>query len=256
VEWLYPEVEVRAVMGGLFEDFRPMREAWTRMSGGNWKDSVRAFFAGVATTHRMPTDAERMLDATDDFVSTYPACLAAKAAELQGPSPGKRYLRRLREAFNAEGRPIHHVDVQEAVAREAGIDAAAFSAALQDGRAERAFQADLRETRAEKVTGFPTFVVRRGPIGVRIEGYRPWDAFLGALQEFEPDLEDRHAPADEAAVLKFLQAQGRCATREVAEVFGVSDDEAEILLDDLEARGKVSRRPAGSGLLWATSPGS
>ena len=250
VEWLYPEVRVRAVMGGLFEDFRPMKEYWTRMSGGNWKSSVHTFFSGVAGTHRMPTDADRLLDATDDFVSTSPACLAAKAAELQGPREGGRYLRRLREAFNAEGRGIHRREVQEAVAVESGIDLGAFRAALEDGRAERAFQADLQATRADKVTGFPTFVVRRLAQAVRIEGYHPWDTFLGALQEFEPDLEDRTVPATPEAVVKFLAGHERLATREVAEVLGVPDDEAEILLDELEVNGRVARRPVGSGLFW------
>jgi len=250
VEWLYPEIAVRVIQGGLFEDFRPMREYWTRMSGGQWKESVHTFFSGVAATHRMPTDADRALEAIEDFVSTYPACLAAKAGDLQGPVAGKRYLRRLREAFNAEGRAIHRREVQEAVAVESALDLDLFRAVLNDGRAERAFQADLAETKAERVTGFPTFVVRQGPLAVRVEGYHPWPAFLGAFQEFAPDLEDRRMTANEPSILKFLQARERVATREVGEVFTVSDDEAEILLDDLEAQGKVRRRSVGSGLFW------
>src|SRR3990172_266771 len=150
VEWLYPEIAVRVIQGGLFEDFRPMREYWTRMSGGQWKESVHTFFSGVAATHRMPTDADRALEAIEDFVSTYPACLAAKAGDLQGPAAGKRYLRRLREAFNAEGRAIHRREVQEAVAVESALDLDLFRAVLNDGRAERAFQADLAETKAER----------------------------------------------------------------------------------------------------------
>src|SRR5439155_7653582 len=80
--------------GGLFEDFSPVREQWARMSGGRWKDSVGAFFEAVSSQHRMPMAADAMVDSSDDFNSTWPACIAAKAADLQGADPGWRYLRR------------------------------------------------------------------------------------------------------------------------------------------------------------------
>src|SRR5437879_10828316 len=83
------ELEIR--QGGLFEDFGPMREQWARMSGGRWTDSVLAFFEAVSTQHRMPMDSKRMIKGVEDFNSTWPACIAAKArseehtSELQSP---------------------------------------------------------------------------------------------------------------------------------------------------------------------------
>ncbi len=50
-----------------------------------------------------------------------------------------------------------------------------------------------------------------------------------------------------------LARYGTCATAEVAAVFEISDDRAEMLMDELEAEGVVIRREAGSGLLWEPS---
>src|SRR5713101_4541615 len=49
LEVVYPDaVDVSVRMGGLFEDFTPVREQWARMSGGQWTASVIAFFEAVA----------------------------------------------------------------------------------------------------------------------------------------------------------------------------------------------------------------
>ncbi|MEK6851739.1 MAG: hypothetical protein AABY30_04285, partial [Candidatus Thermoplasmatota archaeon] len=49
IEYRYAgAVEVSYVMGGLFEDFEPMREYWSRMSGGKWKEGVLTFLTAVA----------------------------------------------------------------------------------------------------------------------------------------------------------------------------------------------------------------
>lgn len=251
IETVYPEgVDVEVVMGGLFEDFGPMKEQFARMSGGQWKDSILAFMNAVAEHHRMPMDPAAMLESIDDFHSTWPGCIAAKAAEFQGLPLARRYLRRLREASLVEGRAIHRRNVQVELASEAGLDPARFVAALDDGTAEAAFRADLDVCRSRGVTGFPTFEVGRGEVGVRIEGWQPWEAFDETLRKLEPGLRARRVDAAPRNALELLRRHGRCATREVAAVFGTTDDEAEILLEELEAKGEVRRREAGTGLMW------
>ncbi len=250
-EVLYPEtLDIEVRMGGLFEDFTPMREWWVRMSGGRWKESVIAFMTGVADQHRMPMDPEGMLASIDDFQSTWPACIAVKAAELQGVDTGRRYLRRLREAALVAGRAIHRDGVRKEVAAEVGLDAARFARALEDGSAERAFHQDLDVCRSREVTGFPTFDLQGGEVSVRIEGWQPWEVFDETIRKLAPALRVRRIEPEEDTVLGLLRRNPRWATREVAAVFGLTDDEAELVLEELEALGKVRRAEAGTGLFW------
>ncbi|TLZ72053.1 MAG: DsbA family protein [Methanobacteriota archaeon] len=189
VEWVYAgSVDLEIRMGGLFEDFTPMREQFARMSGGQWKDSVLAFMNAVAEHHRMPMDPAAMMDTIEDFRSTWPACEAVKAAELQGVPVGRRYLRRLREAALVEGQAIHRRAVQEKLASEVGLRVRDFMLALADGTARRAFEADLETCRAHGVTGFPTFECGTGDVSLRIEGWQPWEAIDDTLRKMDPSL--------------------------------------------------------------------
>lgn len=243
-------VRVTPVMGGLFEDFTPVRENWARMSGGRWQDSVKAFLTAVAAHHRMPMDVPRMMASVDAMESTWPSCIAVKAAGLQGQGNELRYLRRFREAMYIEGRDTTVRAVQVELASEIGLDASAFEQALDDGRADGAFHKDLDVCRARSITGFPTFEMIRGSASVRLDGWQPWDAFEEALNEFAPDLHPLPLAPNGDSVTMLLRRYARCATLEVAAVLGVTDDEAEILLEDLEAGGAVTRHEVGSGLFW------
>ena len=249
-------VQVSTVMGGLFEDFGPVRENWARMSGGRWQDSVVAFLNAVAAHHRMPMDVPRMMGAIDGLQSTWPSCIAVKAASLQSAAQELPYLRRFREALYIEGRNATDRVVQVELASEAGLDADRFARALNDGSAEAAFQKDLDRCRSHSVTGFPTFELVRGPATVRLEGWQPWDAFDEALSEFAPDVRPRPMEPNAACVLGLVRDYGRCATLEVAAILGVTDDEAEILLEDLEARHEIARREVGAGLFWESTRAS
>ena len=251
LEVRYPDtVEIETRQGGLFEDFSPVREQWARMSGGRWKDSVRAFFEAVSSQHRMPMAADAMIDSSDDFDSTWPACIATKAADLQGADQGWRYLRRLREAWCLEGRGIHRKDVQATVAKETGLDVDAFVRALEDGSANDAFQRDRDECQALGISGFPTFVIRRGDETRHVVGWRPWDGFEEILRDVDPHLEAASLKADEDTAKGLLQRYGSLATCELAAILGTTDDDAEILLEELEGRDDVVRRPVGRGLMW------
>src|SRR3990172_5336593 len=235
LEVVYPDaVEVEIRMGGLFEDFTPVREQWARMSGGRWTESVRAFFDAVAAHHRMPMAADLMLAAADDFTSTWPACIAAKAAELQGPEKGRRYLRALREAWCLDGRGIHRTTVQTDVARETDLDVDAFANALEDGRAGGPF----REGR------------QGGDACGGINGWLPWEVFEDVMRQVAPGLVAKTLSPTEASVVDLMRRYARCATREIAAILGVPDDDAEIFLEELEGTGQIERKVVGHGLVW------
>lgn len=84
-----------------------------------------------------------------------------KAAELQGPVVGERYLRRLRRAAIAERVQVQQTEARLELAAEVpALDVVAMQAALQDQRAAVACHQDLALGREVGVTGFPTMLFR------------------------------------------------------------------------------------------------
>ena len=70
-----------------------------------------------------------------------------------------------------------------------------------------------------------------------------------ALPICEP-LEKQSLTISEDAVLGFISKYGSVATREVVEVFGVSDSEAEMILHQLVLENQIEARPAGTGAMY------
>lgn len=201
----------------------------------------------------MPVDAGVFQDTKDEFRSTYPACIAYKAAELQNGALAMKYLRRLREAAAAERTPIHREDIQAELAAEVGLDVRQLLAGLQSGRAKQAFAADLKDCRTRGITGFPTFLLssREGQ-EVLLRGYHRFDAFEGAFHRLAGDaLVPRPVQADDESILAFVRAYAKVAPREVAESFGLTTEAALERLRQLESQGLAREQKAGNGSFYS-----
>jgi len=110
------DLSITYVMGGLareFADPASMIVPWLDASGRSG----------------MPLDPRLWSEAP--ISSSYPACMAVKAAEEQGPEASARYLRALREGLMCFRRKLDTVEALVSEARGAGLDAARFRSALQ-----------------------------------------------------------------------------------------------------------------------------
>jgi len=172
---------VRYAMGGMLADWRTFRDPVhsiqnpTQMAS-HWYHVGRV--AGVAIDGRLWHD--------DPPASSYPACLAVKAAGLQGPAEGASYLRRVREAAMVGRRNIARAEVLLAIADELDdlgeFDADRFRDDLIGPGAASAFQEDLREIRYREIRRFPTLALRSGDgPAIAIVGYRPSDELRAIL---------------------------------------------------------------------------
>jgi predicted DsbA family dithiol-disulfide isomerase len=178
-------------MGGLLADWSryhdPINEV-TRPAhmGPRWYE--------VGETTGMPIDARLWHD--DPPASSYPACLAVKAAERQGAAAGEWYLRRVREAAMLRRRNVARRDVLLDVAASlaggpgapVAFDAARFAADVGAPATLDALRADLREARDREIGRFPTLVLEPaaeepGTRGVLLVGYRPYEALRAAAEQ-------------------------------------------------------------------------
>ncbi len=88
----------------------------------------------------------------------YSAFLAIKAAELQGPRAGHRFLRKLRESLFLMKRNITDEQVLKQCAEEANLDLEAFDSDFHSASATKALQCDIQTTSEMDVEAVPTFV--------------------------------------------------------------------------------------------------
>ncbi|MGW6795211.1 DsbA family oxidoreductase [Streptomyces chartreusis] len=189
------------------------------------------------------TRAPRAFRLSRVAASSWPASLAAKAAELQGPDVADRVLRRLRESVFVLGEPADTPALAlSAVQGVPGLDLerlaadAASSVVLDRVRADHAeARQPVREVLsvpdrtsphpgAAKETpdgghryALPT-VLFRGPAGVRaVPGWRPYEEYTSAVDALQPGLRAtpvRLEPADALARFRSLtEPERRLLTR-------------------------------------------
>ncbi len=228
------QVRITYVMGGLARQFKRPVETMR-----HWIDA--------AASSGMPNDPRIWLDAPP--ASSYPACLAVKAAAEQGLEAP--YLRRVREGLACEGRKLDNPDALQAVARDVpGLDLQRFGVDLRSNAVVEAFGADLERTRSEA----PEHHNERGrlpfPSFVLADGRGVFDSpDVDALRRLALDAgaEPRPLPDAEAALRRF----GRMATPEVAAVCDLPGPRAPAELWRLALEWRARREPYVSGELWS-----
>jgi predicted DsbA family dithiol-disulfide isomerase len=176
--------------------------------------------------------------------SSYPACLAVKAAEQQGAAVGECYLRRLRRAVMVEGRNIAAQAVLLAAGEETpGLDPARLRRDLESEQTRETFRNDLKEVRWRQIGRFPTLILRHhAGKSIIIVGYRPYEVLHEAIGALAPELELRPSlpkPAD--ALTAYVRHWGEVTTREAAELMDGDRDVAMRELAALATAGVVRR---------------
>jgi predicted DsbA family dithiol-disulfide isomerase len=232
-------LRVRYVMAGMAREFgdpQPRAQAMVQ--------------AGLASG--MPVDPRIWWEAPP--ASSYPACIAVKAAAEQG-DPGP-YLRRLREALLARRRGLDTPEALIAEARQVpGLDVGRLRIDLGSHGPLEAFGADLERARAlaaehAPATGrpaLPAVQFTAGDGGVHgVYGPAGYDDLRAAAHAAgaPPPLP---APSLEAA----LRRWGTMATVEVAAVCRVPVTRAAAQLWQAALEWRVAPVRAGTGELWS-----
>lgn len=148
-------VEITYVMGGLAREFEDDLSSLVI----KWLDD--------AAESGMPLDPR--VWQSDGVRSTYPACIAFRAAAEQGADRAARYLRVLREGFMCHGRKLDGPEALVGEARRAGLDAKRFRIDLESNAILEAFGADLEETREIPAAAREAGLATEGSHGSKVE---------------------------------------------------------------------------------------
>jgi predicted DsbA family dithiol-disulfide isomerase len=230
-------LDLHLVMGGLAREFqRPL-------------DTMRHWID--AAESGMPVDPRLWLDAPPR--SSYPACLAVKAAAEQGLDGP--YLRRVREGLAYERRSLDSPEPLVDVARGVpGLDVERFRIDLASNAITESFGADLERTRGEGAdlrgdrprVAFPSLQVL-GPAGERwaYDTADP-DTWVAAARDAGAEPAGGARPDPLGALRRF----GAMATPEVAAVCGMPGPTAPAELWRLAAAWQVRAERHLSGEIW------
>jgi predicted DsbA family dithiol-disulfide isomerase len=230
----------RYVLGGLLPDWQNFNDPLRSVSrpaqmGPLWYE--------VRHLTGMPLD-ERIWIA-DPPTSSYPACVAVKAAGLQDAALAEAYLRRLREAVMMERRNIARREVLADLFAELSADprlrpdTGRFRRDLGGEEALQAFREDLKDAGYRGIARFPAFVLRRaGGPSVALVGYRPYPVFREALAAVAPELAPVRTADDPLA---YVCHWGSITAAEVAEALGRPLDAVDAVARELDAAAEAGR---------------
>jgi hypothetical protein len=195
--------------------------------------------------------------------SSYPACMAVKAASEQGPDAAYAYLRALREGIICLRRKLDTTEALVEEARRAGLDVQRFRVDLDSHAIVEAFGNDLELTRDPPAEARERGKVREIRGGERVSfpsacflgedgserwvfGAEPFETWAEAARGCGASAVAPHPPSPLDAIARF----GRMATREVVEVCRLPEPRANAVLWELAGEWRVKPVRALTGWLW------
>jgi hypothetical protein len=246
------DLEITYVMGGLAREFE------------NDSELVMSWLEHSAESG-MPVDPRIWSDGAPR--SSYPSCIAVKAAAEQGRAAEERYLRALREGFMCGRRKLDGPQALMDEARRSGLDGERFRIDLESHATLEAFGADLEESRAIPDAARAAGLATEGSHGSSVErlqfpavrftpdgdgddrwvggdhSYEDWRA--AAVAAGARPAEDAH-PDVAGALRRF----GRMATAELEAVCDLPGPRAGAEAWGLASEWRVKRVRVLAGELW------
>jgi hypothetical protein len=255
------DLSITYVMGGLARDYtKDYADADARITADRTYETLLLHWLDRAAQSGMPIDPR--LWSEGPIRSTYPACMAVKAAQEQGPEAAERYLRAVREGLLCFRRKLDGAEALVEEARTAGLDVQRFRIDLESHAIVEAFGADLDDTRSVPDEARSASGAKHGQGGERVvfpslrfeaeDGAERWvfgSTDYGAWRDAAAAA-GATGGAARPAPLDALRRFGRMATAEVEAVCDLPGPRAPAELWRLASEWRVKPVPVLTGTLW------
>ena len=251
------ELSWRLMMGGLAREIAPEASSRAPLPAAARAPLMEEWLRVSAETGA-PLDPLTWVEG--GIRTTYPACMAVRAAGEQGIERAIAYLRRLREGLMSERLKLDHSEALVEAARQAGLDVERFRIDLRSNAITEAFGADLEATAALAVeqgerpprssagaggAALPTLVFSGAAGRAVVRGLQPLEAYRRAAEACGA----RRTPVNlgvEEAVRRF----GRVTTAEVESLCGLAGPRAHAELWRLAEGWRLRPVRVLTGWLW------
>src|SRR5690606_5053620 len=186
-------------MGGLISSWNSFSDPLNSVSNPS---QMAPYWIQVREMARIPLNERVWL--VDPPHSSYPACLAFKAAEMQSRQAGEFLLWHLRRQFMVEGQNIGDWGVLRDIAGRVSdsglLDYPRFMKDLRGNEALELLRQDFQDASFREINRFPSLVVRSGGRAILLVGFRPYEILIEAISAIAPDVKRlRQTSAEDAA---------------------------------------------------------
>lgn len=237
---------IRTVVAGRLQSWNKCKDKNEKLAAQ--KKEITTIWEMISPHPHMPcTENEK---GENENASPYLTSIAIKAAELQGPQAGTRFVRQLREFLFLKKKNITRKETILTCAELAELDCEEFKKDLSSGSAAKALHCDMNTTNEMEVDVVPTFVFFNDNIedeGIKVSGHYPYYVYIEILEEM---LGFKPRRAEPISLEQFFAKYGFAATIEVAVVFDLTEEEAERRLKKLVLQQKVEAIPVKHGTFW------
>ena len=181
-------VQINYVMGGLLRDWEHFSDPLNNVSRPTQMGPI-----WVEAKHLSGQPINEHLWVNNPVDTSYLACLAVKAAEMQSFGSGEAMLRELREAVMIHNKNIGDTDIIMEIAgdleKKCILNFNDFKISLLSTESSELLRKDLEKKKLKGITRFPTMLIRYGEKTVQITGYRPFPVLLETFKLLDPTLQ-------------------------------------------------------------------
>lgn len=235
----YIEIDYR--MGGLLPD-------WSYNSGGISKPSdVAHHWDEASLYYEMPIDGNVWIE--DPLDSSYPSCIAMKAAQMQSKEKAINFMRILREKLYLEKKNIAKWENIAEAAKIANLDIEKLKTDYEID-AKKLFQEDLNLAKTLGVRGFPTLFFADGNNNqLTVYGSKPYASYENAILALYPEAKKKKFENENS--LSLFEIYPTLAPKEYAVILDISYLEANDILENLFKKGKLEKKAIKNCLLYS-----
>lgn len=183
---------------------------------------------------------------------THPALpsIAIKAAEMQGKKCAARYMLKLQEHAILETKDVTSYNALVEIAKQSKLDVEEFTKDFGSTETARAFQSDLYIAREMEVDELPSIVFFNECIedeGLKVSGTYSYEVYVQILHEMlDEEMISNPLPTYDELFERFHTF----TTREVSEIYSISEKEAERELKKRMLQQKIERLSNDDITLW------
>lgn len=239
------QVKVTYRMGGMTDNIRE----WRKEYNSETDEALRKWISDSARATSMPVDADYIVKTK--VKSSFPACLAVKAAQLQGDNLADAFYRRMMETIQVESTDANRENVYLQLAAEAGLEPRRLSKDINSSEVMVAFERD----RAEMNVNYMDLVYTNRSTGKSMVVSRAFDPapHIGAVDKLTSGKHGRRTPLD---ILEYFDKRRTNLIHpvEVSRVFDVAEEAAGRRLKTLETHGLLAGKEFAFGKFWRASP--